>query len=413
MTATLTHAHLLAAKPKDKPYKVVDDHSLYLYVPVSGKRKWKFDFRIGGKTSTITLGDFPAMTLKEARTKRDAARELVKDGINPLLRKEQLKQDNIKAAENTVYSIVKSWFDAEKIRFSDSYRDSASRYIERYLNDTAFGNLPARDVKPAQVSKFLQSIAVRNGTSGDERKKTGAPHVAVRVRSYLDGGFRRAITQEIVEHNPVSALRFSDVAKLPETRNNTALDDINLKRLIASIGVTPAKPLTKLALRLLLLTATRTVEVREARWQEFDFKHAQWTVPGGRMKMKKSHIVPLSHQAITVLKQVKELTKRDKPDDFVFPNERDPSRPLSHAVINKLIIRAGFGEGENWFRAHGFRGTFATWADENNFTVKAVDRALAHVEKNQVRRAYSKAQLLPERQKMMQTWADFLQTIGH
>ncbi|WP_109482474.1 tyrosine-type recombinase/integrase [Paraburkholderia sp. C35] len=406
----LTHATLLNAKPQAKPYKIRAENSLYLLVSVSGSKRWKYDYRIGGKASTLTLGDFPDTNLTDARIKRDAARDLVKAGKDPLQTAAIEKQETIEAGKNTVWLAVNDWFESEKNSWSESYRNSALRYLHRYVRDTDFGALPVRDTRPMHVATLLQSIAKRKTAAGVERKSAGAPHVAIRVRSLLDSAFRRAVTTELIEFNPIASLE-TTLIKTPETRNNAALGEVELKRLIAAIPLS-STPLTRYALRLLLLTATRTVELREARWKEFDLDHAVWIIPSERMKKRKPHAVPLSQQVMRILQEVKELTKRDKPDDFLLPNTKDASRCMSHAAINKALTRMGFNDDGNWFRAHGCRGTFATWADEAGFNAKAVDRALAHVEQNRVRRSYSKAEYMPERQKMMQMWADYIDSIA-
>ncbi|WP_244196250.1 tyrosine-type recombinase/integrase [Paraburkholderia susongensis] len=168
---------------------------------------------------------------------------------------------------------------------------------------------------------------------------------------------------------------------------------------------------TRLAMRLLLLTSVRTAELRGATWNEIDLKSAIWAIPGERMKMGHPHVVPLSTQAIEILKEIRKITGATAADDYVFPNVKDKSRPMAPTTINAALIRTGFN-GERLFRAHGARGTFSTWAHEQGFTPLAIERQLAHVEKNRVSRAYNKAELLPERQKMMQDWGDALQSMS-
>ncbi|MEX3786510.1 tyrosine-type recombinase/integrase [Paraburkholderia sp. BR14374] len=197
---------------------------------------------------------------------------------------------------------------------------------------------------------------------------------------------------------------------LPPTRHNRALKADELRHLLVAAAVT-GTPLTRLAMLLLLLTSVRTAELRGSTWKEIDLESAIWTIPGERMKMRHPHVVPLSTQAIEILKEVREITRAKSVDDYLFPNVRDSSRPMASTTINAVLIRAGFNH-ERLFRAHGARGTFSTWAYEQGFTPLAVERQLAHVETNRVSRAYNKAEFLPERQRMMQDWGDYLQDIG-
>ncbi|CAN7689258.1 integrase [Paraburkholderia terricola] len=164
-------------------------------------------------------------------------------------------------------------------------------------------------------------------------------------------------------------------------------------------------------MRLLLLTSVRTAELRGATWKEIDFNTATWIIPIERMKMRRPHIVPLSAQAVQVLEQIQKITGTKAADDHLFPNVKDKSRPMAATTINAALIRAGFNN-ERLFRAHGARGTFSTWAHEQGFAPLAVERQLAHVEKNRASRAYNKAELLPERRKMMQDWGDYLQSVS-
>lgn len=183
-----------------------------------------------------------------------------------------------------------------------------------------------------------------------------------------------------------------------------------LKRVLDAFTVV-GTPLTRQAMRLLLLTSVRTAELRGATWKEIDFNTATWIIPIERMKMRRPHIVPLSAQAVQVLEQIQKITGTKAADDHLFPNVKDKSRPMAATTINAALIRAGFNN-ERLFRAHGARGTFSTWAHEQGFAPLAVERQLAHVEKNRASRAYNKAELLPERRKMMQDWGDYLQSVS-
>ena len=406
----ITYLLLLNAKPQGKPYKIRDRDSMYLRVSVSGSKVWKFDYRLDGKDCSYTLGRFPDLSISETRQRRIDAAKLVASGVHPKAHEKQLQLQAITHNKNTFWAVCEEWIEDNRDRWSEYYCGQAIRFLSRYVKDSPLGNMPVRDIKVAHVYDLLQSISKRKVLSGDERKLGGAPHIAVRLRQHLDAIFRRAIIRGRAEANPVAALKVSDVVTLPPTRHNRALEADELKHVLAAFSVT-GTPLTRLAMRLLLLTSVRTVELRGATWREFDLEAAMWALPGERMKMARPHLVPLSTQAIEVLEKVKEITRPKTSGDCLFPNARDKSRPMAATTINAALVRAGFNN-ERLFRAHGARGTFSTWAHERGFVPLAIERQLAHVERDRVSRAYNKAEFLSERQKMMQDWGDYLESLS-
>jgi integrase len=407
----LTYPLLLNAKPKARRYKLSDRDSLYLLVSITGTKTWRFDYRLDGKACTYTLGRFPDLSLHDAREMRSNAAKLVGAGIHPRAHERQLQQQTIAHHKNTLWPVCEEWLNDNRANWTAYYHGQATRFLTRYVKCSPLGTMPVRDIKVAHIYDLLQSIAKRKALSGDERKAEGAPHIAIRLRQHLDAIFRRAIISGRVDANPVAALKPSDVVTVPPTRHNRALEADELKRLLAALSIT-GTPVTRLAMRLLLLTSVRTAELRGSTWKEIDLESAIWAIPGERMKMGHPHVVPLSTQAIMILKEVREITQTKNADDYLFPNVRDRSRPMAATTINAALVRAGFNH-ERLFRAHGARGTFSTWAYEQGFTPLAVERQLAHVERNRVSRAYNKAEFLPERQRMMQNWGDYLQNMSN
>lgn len=408
----LTYALLANARPKNKPYKIRDSKSLNLYLLVStaGGKRWKLDYRLDGRHGTYTLGTFPGVTLAEARRLRNDASELVRKGIHPKARDKQIQTENIKHFKNTFWSNCEAWLDDSKGKWSTVYWEQAERLLTRYVKETALGDMPANDVTPGDIYRLLQSIAKRKKLETVERKAAGAPHIAARVRLHLDGVYRRAVIIGAAAINPVAVFKLSDAVTLPRVRHNRSLDASLLKQVL-TLMATKGRPLTCLAMRLLMLTSVRTAELRGATWKEFNLDKAEWTIAGERMKMRRSHLIPLSRQAILVLGEVKALQPKHKPDDLLFPHTRQRKKPMSAGTINAVFMRAGFNK-DKLFRAHGTRGTFSTWAHENGFNPLAVERQLSHVESNMVKRAYNHAEFLPERQALMQTWADYLDTVS-
>ncbi len=341
---------------------------------------------------------------------REEAAKLVAAGIHPKVHEKQLQQQTIAHHKNTLWPICEEWLNDNRGNWSAYYHGQAARFLTRYVKSSPLGIMPVRDIKAAQVYDLLQSIAKRKSLARDERKAVGAPHIAVRLRQHLDAICRRAIIRGLADANPVAALRVSDVVTLPPTRHNRALEADELKRLLDALTVV-GTPLTRLAIRLLLLTSVRTIELRGATWKEIDLKLAVWSISGERMKMGLPHIAPLSAQAMETLQKIQKITGAKDVDDYLFPNVRDKSRPMAATTINAALIRAGFNH-ERLFRAHGARGTFSTWAHEQGFSPLAIERQLSHVERNRVKRAYNKAEFLLERQKMMQDWGDYLQNMS-
>jgi integrase len=407
----LTYPLLQNAKPRSKPYKLRDRDSMYLRVSVSGSKIWKFDYRLDGKDCSYTLGRFPDLSIADARQLRNAAAELVASGIHPKAYEKQLQQQTVAHHKNTFWPVCEEWLNDNRGNWTVYYHGQATRILTRYVKGSPLGMMPVRSIKVAHVYDLLVSVAKRKTLAGGERKAEGAPHIAIRLRQHLDAVFRRAIISGRADTNPVASLKPSDVVTVPPTRHNRALEAGELKHVLTAFSVTGTQ-LTRLAMRLLLHTTVRTVELRGATWKEIDLESAIWAIPGERMKMERSHVVPLSTQSIAILKKIGEITRPQTADDYVFPNVRDKSRPMAAATINAALVRAGFNH-ERLFRAHGARGTFSTWAYEQGFAPLAIERQLAHVERNRVSRAYNKAEYLPERHKMMQNWGNYLENLSN
>ncbi|MDB5789957.1 tyrosine-type recombinase/integrase [Caballeronia mineralivorans] len=407
----LTQAFLLNAKPGAKPYKLRDDKAtnLYLHVSTAGGKRWKFDYRLGGTDGTYTLGSFPQVTLIAARKLRNEAAELVEKGIHPKAQDKQVQTGNIEHFKNTLWLNCAAWLEDNKSKWSEYYGVQAERLLTRYVKETELGGMPIKSVTPGHIYRLLQSIAKRKKRENEERKAGGAPYIAVGIRLHLDGVFRRAVINGTANINPVSALKLSDAVRLPEVRHNRALEAPALKMVLCAMTMN-GRPFTRLAMRLLMLTSVRTAELRGATWKEFDLEKREWTIAGQRMKMKRSHLIPLSVQAVEVLRKVEALNPKHKSGDFLFPHTKDATKTMSAGTINAVFKRAGFNKDQS-FRAHGARGTFSTWAHENGFNPLAIERQLSHVEKNVVKRAYNQAEFLSERQKLMQVWADYLDSI--
>jgi integrase len=373
------------AKSKDKPYKLVDGKGLYLIVTPKKGRWWRLKYRHGGKEKLLSLGTYPEVSLAAARLRRDESRVEIAAGKDPSqTRKDEKKA---KAAANDFQAIA---LDYLKIRsdWTESYRNSVLR---RFENDVfpVIGSKPIRDVKGGDVLSAVKRLEGR-----------GATELSHRVLQLCTQVFRYAIATDRLTHDPAAGL--GQALQPHKAESMRAIKPKDLPELLQAIEAYQGEPQTKLGLRLLALTFTRTTELRGAAWSEIDFDGAMWTVPADRMKMKTQHFVPLAPQALKTLEELRELSGHRT---LVFPG-RDPQKPISENTLLFALYRMGF---HSRMTGHGFRALASTLLNESGlFRADVIERQLAHCERNAVRGAYNKAEYLPERREMMGWWANHL-----
>lgn len=386
----LTDTKIRNAKPSDKPIKLPDSNGLYLEVRQTGAKLWRYRYKIGGKENVFAIGEYPAVCLADARTIRANARELVKQGIHPAHDRNASKAAQIAENANTFKAVALEWIEQRKTKWTPYY----FRQIDRFLNADVFpyvGNLPIRAVTAAHLLEIVKRI-----------EKRGAETVALMVRQWCSAIFRYAVATLRADIDPAAALRGAIhrpkvVHRKPMTRSQVA--DF-VKALEGYAGYRT----TVIALRLMLLTFVRTVELRGALWTEIDLDRAEWRIPAERMKMREPHIVPLSRQAVELLR---ELHTHTGGRGMLFPNYRNPKTCMTATTLNRALERMGFnGKDSIGFSAHGFRATASTILNEIGFRPDVIERQLAHAERNKVRASYNQAEYLEERRAMMQQWAD-------
>lgn len=414
-TKTLTHSAILSAKPEGKPYKLSDTDRLYVLVSVAGKKYWKWNFRLDGKDCTYTIGTFPAIGLADAREQRMACEKLVKQGIHPADYDDdqRLKAKAEKAA--TFWSVADEWINANRIKWSRDYIAQVETVMRRYIRDTSLGKRPVRQISTGEIYDLVTSVAKRTQLQGDERKATGAPTVAIMLRQWCGAVFRLAVVSGRADRNPVADLKASDVIVRPKVKNNRALSVQELRIFLQALKAFSGQRTTGIAIELLMLTFVRTTELRAATWNEFDLNGAIWTIPAVRMKIKNSgdHVVPLSTQAVMLLRELQEVVGMPKEGAcWLFPNYRRDSDCMTATTINRALERMGFnGKNTIGFSGHGFRGTASTLLHEMGYRPEVIESQLAHKERNAVKAAYNKAQYMGERTLMMQQWSDYLDTL--
>jgi integrase len=384
----LSDAKARNAKPKPRPYKIADGKGLFLLITPSGSKYWRMRYFFDGKEKLLALGVYPDVSLSDAREKRTQACKVLAAGNDPNeIKKETKRQEDIKRT-NAFEMIAQEWFQQRENEWASSYSVRLRKQIERHILPK-LGKQPVAEITAPEVLEMLRVI-----------ERRGTLETAHRMMQVTGQIFMYAIATGRAERNPVPDLR--GALKAPIVKHHSHLTESELPGFLVKLEAYDGGLRTKLALRFLLLTFVRSQEQRGARWSEINWDKAEWRIPAERMKMKQLHIVPLSKQAIAVLREMETLSG-NKP--YVFPNEHNPSTFMSENTMLYAIYRMGYHSRAT---GHGFRSTASTILNENGFHADVIERQLAHGERNKVRAAYNHAQYLPERRKMMQWWADFL-----
>jgi integrase len=413
-TKALNNTAVASAKPQTKPYKLSDLDRLYVLVSTAGSKTWKWNYRLDNKDCTYTLGKFPQVDVAKARDLRSTAAKLVEQGIHPGEQKKAEKAKVMAEQATTFWGVASEWIDANKLRWSPYYAGQVETFLGRYVRDRPIGKRPIKQITTAQVYELIRGIASRSGAEGEERKASGSPTIALLVRQWVSAVFRLAVVSGRAERNPVADLKASDVVVRPPVKNNRALNPNELKDLLLKLKSYAGERSTVIAVELLALTFVRTVELRAAQWPEFDLDKRLWVIPAARMKIKNAgdHVVPLSAQAVALLKELREINPPAKTGvQWLWPNRRRGSEScMSATTINRVLERLGFNGADSiGFSAHGFRGTASTALHEQGARPEVIEVQLAHREKNAVKAAYNKAQYLAERIAMMQRWSDYIE----
>lgn len=373
------------AKPQAKPFKLTDGKGLYLEVKPNGVKAWRYRFKLLGKESVFAIGDYPAITLVDARKKREAARDLVKRGINPAHDRQLEKIKRGQEAAITFEAVALEW-----LTFKDWEKVTKARRLDM-LKRVVFptiGHLPIKQVTPAHVLDIIR-----------ERGKV-SPTVAAEARRTMQGVFDLAICTLRADTDPVHPVRKA----LPtnKTQHKRALGDDEIGQLLRDLEGHKGNYQTGVAFKLMWLTLCRPSEAIEAEWKEFDLDAALWKIPAGRMKKRKEHVMPLPSQAVEVLRSMYAITGEHT---HVFPNRDDRTKPMTAATMRQALKTLGWA---GKYSPHATRTTGSTKLNEMGYRFDWIEKQLAHVEMNAVRRTYNHADYLTDRTAMMQRWADFL-----
>lgn len=391
----LTDISCKYAKPSEKSRKLSDGAGLYLEVMPNGSKYWRLKYRFAGKEKRLALGvygDYPKISLKEAREKRDKARKLVQEGIDPSQAKKDLKHQQYIDTENTLRNIACEWHQNQKLSWSEKHSETILRRLEVNIFP-ALGGKPIHTIKAQELLATLRVIESRD-----------ALDIAHRTLQTCSQIFRYAIATGRAERDISADLR--GALKTRKKENYNRLEAKELPEFLRKLEEYDGDLQTILGFKLLILTFVRTGELRGARWEEFDFEKAEWRIPAERMKMKELHIVPLSKQSIVILKELQAINGSR---EYLLPNRNKPSTFISENTLLYAVYRMGY---HGRATPHGFRGTASTILNEQGFRSDVIERQLAHGERNKVRASYNHAQYLPERLQMMQWWADYLDEIN-
>lgn len=387
----LTDVFVRNAKPKDKPQKFTDGDGMFLYLHPNGGKYWRLQYRFAGKQKILALGVYPEVSLADARERRMVARKILAAGNDPSEVKKEAKRQALIKAENSLEAIAREWHGQHLHEWAAHYARDVIHRLETHI----FPKLGARPIADINATELLCTLRVI--------EKSGALDMAQRMMQTCGQVFRYAITTGRAERNPVTDLR--GALKTPVPKHHAYLKADDLPEYLAQLESYDGTEQTKLALKLLLLTFVRTTELRGAEWAEINLDKAEWRIPASRMKMKDPHIVPLSTQSLAVLRELQRHTGNRQ---FVFPQQYKPSKCMSQNTMIYALYRMGYHSRTT---GHGFRATASTILNEHGFPPDVIERQLAHCERNKVRAAYNHAQYLPERRKMMQWWADYLDGI--
>jgi integrase len=378
-------------KSGDKAYKVSDFEGLFILIKVSGAKSWRFKYRIDGKEKLLVIGDYPAVTLAKARLARDAAKALLADSVDPNEAKQEDRRIRLEANGQTFEKISDAFLAKQRKEGKSAATLSKTEYHLKLANQD-FGRKPITEITAPMILKTLRKVEAK-----------GNYETAHRLRARIGSVFRYAVASGIAEADPTYALR--DALIRPTRVHRAAIiDPTALGQLLAQIDDFKGQATTRIGLKLLAILAQRPGEIRNAVWSEFDLQERVWSIPAAKMKMRRDHNVPLPDQAIALLDELK-LTNNKS--EYLFPSLRTWTRPMSENTLNAALRRLGYSGEE--MTAHGFRASFSTLANESGlWNPDAIERALAHVEKNEVRRAYARGEHWEERVKLADWWADQL-----
>jgi integrase len=394
----LTDTAIRKAKPGDKPYKLADGGGLHVYITPAGSKLWRYRYEIGGKEKLLSIGPYPDVGVTEARTARDTARATLREGRDPAVTKKLQKLAHVTSGANTFEVIAREWHTLQLSHWVERHATDVITSLEKEVFPT-LGNVPITDITAQTVIALLRTV-----------EKRGAKETARRIRQRMSAVFVYAISTGRAENDPAATVQKA-MAPLIKGRQPAITDLSEARQMLVKAESEVAHPVTKLALRILALTAVRPGTLITTPWTEWQATEDIWCVPAARMKLRlhhkdddaHDHLVPLSRQALEAIEALRRLTGRGP---LAFPNTRHAHRPMSENAIGYLLNRAGY---HHRHVPHGFRSTFSSVMNERYKADRPViDLMLAHKPKEKVEAAYNRALHLDRRKELAQIWADLI-----
>lgn len=386
----LTDTAIRAIKPTSKTAKYFDGGGLYLEVAPSGGKWWRLKYRFQGKEKRISLGTYPTIGLKEARERREDTKKILANGIDPSAQRQAIKASITSIDQDSFEVVTREWFDKHVVNLAPSYSKKVRSLFERQIFPV-LGAKPIAEVEPTDVLSAARHV-----------EQTGAIETAHRLIQICGQVFRYAIATGRTKYDVSTGLHAA-LPKVNVKHMATLTDKKRIGQLLRAIDAYGGFFPVRCALKLAPLLFVRPGELQKAEWAEFDLPAAEWRLPASKMKMRQRHIVPLSRQALSVLAELQAYTGNGQ---FLFPSIRTTTKPIALESMLVAIRSMGFTQDE--MTMHGFRGMASTLLNEMGYNRDWIERQLAHGERDHVRAAYNYAEHLPERRRMMQEWADYL-----
>lgn len=385
----LTEFKIKGAKPTSQKYKLSDGGGLYLEVTPAGGKLWRYKYRFNHREKLLSLGKYPDVSLKKAREKHQKARQQLADNIDPA----EVKKQEKAAKANIFKDLTKQWWKAQKGKWTLGHANTVYRRLEIDVLPW-LGDKPINEITTKEVLQVLRKAESR-----------GVVDTAHRLAQMCNNIFLFAVASGLCDNNPAADI--NKALKVVPQKNFPAITEPEeIKELLRAIDSFQGSFIVYCALRFLPLVFVRAGELRRSEWQEINFENSLWTIPAHRMKMKRDHIVPLSKQAQGILEELYPLTNKS---NYIFPTIRSFQRPMSENTLNAALRRLGYSKED--MSSHGFRTMASTRLHEMGWPSRVIEFQLAHVDKNKVRGIYNRAEYLEERTRMMQFWANYLDSL--
>lgn len=390
LTKPLTDTEIKTAKPKEVDYTLHDGEGLQVLIKTNGKKVWQYRYfrPFTQKRAKLTFGPYPEITLADARQRRREARTLLTKDIDPYEHQHSLRKQALEAKSNPFKIVAEQWLQLKKSSITADYASDIWRSLEKDIFP-AIGEMSITDIKARTLVQAIQPVQAR-----------GALETVRRLCQRINEVMIYAMNVGLIDAAP--SVNISKAFEKPQKKHMPSIRPDQLPQLMQTMRLANIELPTRCLFMWQLLTLTRPAEASDTRLQEIDLDAREWRIPAERMKMKRVHIVPLSEQALAILELMRPLSSHR---EYVFPSRIKPLQPINSQTVNAALKRAGLG---GILVSHGMRSIASTALNEQGFPPDVIEAALAHVDKNEVRRAYNRSDYLEQRRPMMQWWADFV-----